>query len=312
MLKVVINIPCYNEEKTLPLVLQDIPTKIEGVTEIEIQVVDDGSTDRTAEVAEKHGCTVIQHKTNRGLGRAFKTGVMHALEKDVDIFVNTDADNQYPSKYIEKLVKPVLDGESDIVIGNRRPWNVSHFSKTKRFFQKLGNFVARNIADVNVPDTVSGFRAYSKEALLKLHVTTKFSYVLDTLVQASDKDLKITNTDIDINPPTRPSRLFSNIFQHMYKSGMNLCRLYALYKPFKTFLSLSIITATPGLILITRFFYFYFQGMGDGYIQSLIIASILMVIAGIMLALGIIGEIQRHNRQLIEEELYLNKKERYD
>ena len=311
-MKLVINIPCYNEEKTLPLVLNEIPEDIDGFDEVEIQVVDDGSTDRTADVAREHGCTVIEHKRNRGLGMAFKTGVMHALEKGCDVFVNTDADNQYPSKYIPKLTKPVVEGESDLVIGNRQPWKVPHFSVVKKFFQWLGNLSARKIADVDVPDTVSGFRAYSKEALMKLHVTTRFSYVLDTLVQASDKGLKISNVKIKTNPPTRESRLFDNIFEHMIKSGLNLSKLYALYKPFKTFLLLSLVLATPGMILIIRFFYYYFQGMGDGHIQSLIIASILMVMAGITFALGIIGEIQKHNRQLIEDELYLNKKERYE
>lgn len=311
-MKLVINIPCYNEEKTLPLVLNEIPENIDGFDEVEVQVVDDGSTDRTADVAREHGCTVIEHKRNRGLGMAFKTGVMHALEKGCDVFVNTDADNQYPSKYIPKLTKPVVEGESDLVIGNRQPWKVPHFSRIKKFFQWLGNLSARKIADVDVPDTVSGFRAYSKEALMKLHVTTRFSYVLDTLVQASDKGLKISNVKIKTNPPTRESRLFDNIFEHMIKSGLNLSKLYALYKPFKTFLLLSLVLATPGMILIIRFFYYYFQGMGDGHIQSLIIASILMVMAGITFALGIIGEIQKHNRQLIEDELYLNKKERYE
>lgn len=310
-MKLVINIPCYNEEGTLPLVLKEIPKKIKGIDKIIVQVVDDGSSDNTSKVAKRLGCEVVRHKRNRGLGMAFKTGVTHALENGCDVFVNTDADNQYPSKYIPRLVKPVLNGKSDLVIGNREPWKVPYFGVVKKFFQWLGNLSARTVAGVKVPDTVSGFRAYSKEALLKLHVTTKFSYVLDTLVQASDKGLKISNVKIKTNPPTRKSRLFNNIFEHMYKSGMNLLRLYALYKPFKTFFLLSLIFALPGALLITRFFYFYIQDLGEGYIQSLIIASILMVMAGITFALGVIGELQRHNRQLMEEELYMTKKERY-
>lgn len=310
-MKLVINIPCYNEEETLPSVLEDIPESIDGIDTIDVQIVDDGSSDETSKVAREHGCKVIEHKKNRGLGRAFRTGVRHALENGCDIFVNTDADNQYPSKYISDLVKPVVNGESDIVIGNRQPWSVKHFSFIKRVFQWLGNQSARKIADVDVPDTVSGFRAYSKEALLQLNVTTKFSYVLDTLVQASDKDLHISNIPIKTNPPTRESRLFDNIFEHISKSSLNLARLYALYKPFKTFLLLGATTALPGLFLIVRFLVFYAQGGGDGHIQSLIVASIFLVVSALLFSLGVIGEMQRHTRQLLEESLYQRKKDQY-
>ncbi|MFW6231336.1 MAG: glycosyltransferase family 2 protein [Nanoarchaeota archaeon] len=311
-MKLVINIPCYNEEKTLPLVLNELPTHIEGISSIEIQIVDDGSSDKTVEVAEKHGCRVLKHDTNKGLGIAFKTGMDAALERGADIFVNTDADNQYPSKYIPNLVRPVIDGKADLVIGNRKPWKVRHFSPIKRFFQYWGNLLTRKIAGSDVPDTVSGFRAYSREALLKLTITTKFSYVLDTIVQAGKKDLRIMSVPVTINKPTRKSRLFKNIFQHMKKSAVNILRVYALYEPFKTFLVFSAVFALPGLFLLGRFFYYYLFVAGPtGKVQSLIIATILLVLSGMMFVLGVIADLIGNNRKLTEEMMYRQKKEIY-
>jgi glycosyltransferase involved in cell wall biosynthesis len=249
-MKLVINIPCYNEEKTLPLVLRELPKKVPGFSSVEVQIVDDGSSDKTIEVAKSFGVTrIIRHKHNLGLGTAFKHGVEAALEAEADVFVNTDADNQYPSKYIPVLVKPIVDGSADVVIGNREPWKVKHFSPLKRALQWIGNGVVREIAGGKVPDTVSGFRAYNREALLRLNVTTKFSYVLDTIVQASRKGLKLESIVISTNAPTRKSRLFKNIFQHMYKSGVNVLRCYVLYEPFKTFLWLSLFFFIPAMTL---------------------------------------------------------------
>lgn len=309
--KLVINIPCYNEEKTLPLVLKEIPKKIEGISEIEVQIVDDGSCDKTIEVAKKHGCRVIIHKRNQGLGNAFKSGVEAALDNGADIFVNTDADNQYPSKYIPALIKPVLDGKADMVIGNRTPWKVKHFSPIKRVFQYFGNMLTRTVAGTDVPDTVSGFRAYSKEAMLRLNVTTKFSYVLDTIVQASKKGLKIQSIDIHTNLPTRKSRLFKNIFQHMYKSGTNIIRCYVIYEPFKTFIILTSIFILPALALSIRFLYYYITSTGAGHLQSLILAAILYTIGGMLFTLGVLAELIKTNRQILEEQTYLKKKEMY-
>jgi glycosyltransferase involved in cell wall biosynthesis len=311
-MKLVINIPCYNEEKTLPLVLHELPKKITGISRIEVQIVDDGSQDRTAEIAEQLGCKVIRHGRNKGLGIAFKTGMEEALRSGADIFVNTDADNQYPSRYIPALVQPVLDGRADLVVGNRRPWKVKHFSPIKRFFQYWGNWLTRSIAGVNVPDTVSGFRAYSREALLKINITTRFSYVLDTLLQAGKKDLKIMSMTIKTNKPTRKSRLFKNIFQHMKKSLANVLRVYAVYESFKTFLIFSGIFGIPAMFLIGRFMYYYITTVGPtGRIQSLIMAAILFVLSGLMFVLGVIADLIGNNRKLYEELLYLKKKEMY-
>lgn len=310
-MKLVINIPCYNEEKTLPLVLKELPKKIPGISSIEVQIVDDGSTDGTVSVAKKYGCVIIRHKQNLGLGVAFKSGVEAALSRGCDIFVNTDADNQYPSKYIPALVKPILSHKADIVIGNRTPWQVKHFSPLKRFFQYYGNWLTRSIAGSNVPDTVSGFRAYSKESLLRLNVTTKFSYVLDTIVQASKKGLLIESIPITVNLPTRKSRLFKNIFEHMKKSIANITRVYTIYEPFKTFMILSSLFFIPATILLVRFFYLYLTNAGGAYIQSLIISAILYIIGGILFSLGVIADLIGTNRRLIEEELYYKKREIY-
>lgn len=310
-MKLVINIPCYNEETTLPLVLEEIPKKIPGISKIEVQIVDDGSADRTAEVAARYGCRVLRHKKNSGLGVAFRTGMEAALEHGADIMVNTDADNQYPSKYIAELVQPVIRGEADVVIGNRQTWKVAHFSPVKKFFQWFGSAMVRRFTQSDVVDTVSGFRAYSKRSMLKLNVTTKFSYVLDTIMQSARKDLKMVSVDITTNEPTRESRLFKNMFQHMWKSGVSLLNVYVLYQPFQTFLYLTFVFILPALALIVRYLYFFAIGDGKGHIHSLIAAAILAVIGGLMFVVGIIGDLIKKNRELIEESLYLMKRERY-
>lgn len=312
MVKLVINIPCLNEEKTLPLVLRELPKKIEGIDKIEVQIVDDGSTDGTVEVARRFNVDrIIRHKKNKGLGEAFKSGVDAALENGADIFVNTDADNQYPSRYIEKLVKPVLEGKADIVIGDRQTSKIKYFSPSKKFFQRLGSWTVRKLSNTDVRDAVSGFRAYSKEALLKLNVTGKFSYCIDTIIQAGKKNLKIMNVKITTNPPTRESRLFSNIFQHIKKSSADLLRVYIMYEPFKTFFYICLVPLLPGLFLLFRFLFFYFNNQGSGHIQSLVISAILIIAAMIIFAMGIMADLNSVNRKLTEENLYLTKKEIY-
>lgn len=312
MVKLVINIPCLNEEKTLPLVLRELPKKIEGIDKIEVQIVDDGSTDGTVEVARRFNVDrIIRHKKNKGLGEAFKSGVDAALENGADIFVNTDADNQYPSRYIEKLVKPVLEGKADIVIGDRQTSKIKYFSTSKKFFQRLGSWTVRKLSNTDVRDAVSGFRAYSKEALLKLNVTGKFSYCIDTIIQAGKKNLKIMNVKITTNPPTRESRLFSNIFQHIKKSTADLLRVYIMYEPFKTFFYICLVPLLPGLFLLFRFLFFYFNNQGSGHIQSLVISAILIIAAMIIFAMGIMADLNSVNRKLTEENLYLTKKEIY-
>jgi len=311
-MKLIINIPCYNEEKTLPAVLKELPKNIAGITEIDVQVIDDGSADSTAQVAETAGCRVIKHKKNLGLGVAFKHGIEAALKHGADIMVNTDADNQYPSEFIKDLVQPIIDKKADVVIGDRQTWKIKHFNPLKKLFQWLGSSLVRLATGTDVVDTVSGFRAYSRESLLKLNIFTRFSYVLDTIMQCAQKDIKMASVKITTNKPTRKSRLFSNMFQHIRKSSLTLIRVYVIYKPFATFLKLAFIFFLGGLYPMVRFLYFFFWTVhGSGHIQSLIAASIMMTTAVLMFVLGIVGDLLRTNRELIEQQLYLKKREIY-
>ena len=287
-MKLVINIPCYNEQNTLPLVLEELPDKIPGVDEIIVQVVDDGSTDQTKQIAQNYDCKIISHKGNRGLGMAFQSGANAALENGCDILVNLDADNQYPSRFITDLIRPILDEKVDIVIGNRKPWDIKHFSWTKRLFQKIGNGVIKNILKVDAPDAISGFRAYSKEALLRIHVSTGYSYTLDTLVQAAKKGLAIQSIDIETNPPTRKSRLFKNIIQYMLISSLNFARILIIYEPVKSFLLPSLIFFIPGFLLLVRYLYLFINGNRNGHIQSIVAGALFCILGAIIFSLGII------------------------
>jgi len=308
-MKLIIQIPCFNEEKTLPLVLRDLPRSIMGVDIIETQIIDDGSTDKTVEVARKLGVThIVSYVGNKGLGNAFKRGVEHALAAGADIVVNTDGDNQYKGADIARLVIPIVHRKADIVIGNRQTAKIEHFSPVKKFFQWLGSSVTQYLSGLRIPDAVSGFRAYSRQSLLELNVTSDFSYVLDTIIQASKKRLKIGYVDIETNAPTRPSRLFKGIFQHIKKSTANLLRVYAMYEPLKTFASIGTIFFALGLYPVARFVYFYLQSQGIGHIQSLIIGTACLIIGSQFFGLAIVGDLIAKQRNLTEQALYLLRK----
>lgn len=305
---VVIQIPCYNEVETLPLVLKEIPNKIEGIDKVLIQIIDDGSTDGTGTLAKSLGVHhVIKNIGNKGLGNSFRIGVEHALALGADILVNTDGDNQYPSSFIPQLIAPILQGSVDIVVGNRQTSQIKHFSPLKKFFQWLGTRVTIFLSgERSIEDAVSGFRAYSRAALLELNITSSFSYVLDTTVQTADKRLKMVSIPITTNAPTRPSRLFKNMWEHIFKSGIGIFRVFAQYKPLRIFWGLGGILFLIGMIPIVRFLYDYFYlGSGEGKIQSLIIGSILLSVGFNCFALGIIGDLMGKNRMLIER--ILNK-----
>lgn len=312
-MKLIIQIPCKNEEEHLPLTFSELPKHIEGIDTIEYQIIDDGSSDKTAAIAEQLGVHhIVGFKKNRWLWNAFKAWVTHALEQWADIVVNTDADNQYPWRYIPALVRPILEHKADMVIGNRNPTKIKHFSFYKKFFQRLGNKVVWLVAGVSMPDAVSGFRAYSRESLYALNVTSRFSYVIDTIIQAQKKGLEVQWVDIETNPPTRPSRLFGNIREHIKKSTSNIIRVYTMYEPFKIFLMVALPFLALWVFGVGRYILFYLQGKWWWNIQSLIISSIVIMIGFNFFSLWVIGDVIAKNRTLLEENMRMMKKLKYE
>ena len=238
-MKLIVQIPCLNEESTLASVLETIPTQIDGIDEIEILVIDDGSTDRTIEVAVEHGVHhIISHTGRMGLARSFRDGVDYAMSHGADIVVNTDGDNQYPQARIGDLVAPILAGRADIVIGDRQTHTIEHFSAFKKVMQRFGSWVVNKAAGTELPDAASGFRAYSRYALYRINVVTQFSYTMETIIQAGNKSLAIASVEIDTNAKTRESRLFNNMFEHMIRSGQAILRSYVMFKPWSVFAAL--------------------------------------------------------------------------
>jgi glycosyltransferase involved in cell wall biosynthesis len=305
--KLIIQIPCFNEETTLPLVFENMPKSIPGVDEIEYQIIDDGSTDNTVQVARALGVhhVVSAGRVNRRwLGRAFRLGIDNALQHGADIVVNTDGDNQYPSELIPELIKPILEGRADVVIGDRGPGEVEEFSWIKRKLQLLGNYLLNFLTGVPPRDAVSGFRAYSREALLRIHILTNYTYTVDTLIQAQKKGLDIAWVPIPVNPKTRESRLITSLFSKVRKSGGTMLRMVTLYEPFKTFMWFSVIFLVPGLFLLGRFFFFYLllKGTGGtGLVQSVVVGGVCILISVQMFVLGILAELLSANRMLIED-----------
>lgn len=266
-------------------------------------IIDDGSSDKTIAVAlENKVDHVLKNVGNKGLGISFRTGLDNALKLGADILVNTDGDNQYPSKYIKDLVKPIIDGEADITVGNRQTSKIKHFSIIKKFFQWLGTKVTQILSgERKMEDAVSGFRAYSKQAMKELNITSDFSYVLDTTVQAAKKKIKMVSVPISTNAPTRPSRLFKNIWQHIRKSGTDIIRVYSMYQPLRIFLWMGGLSFLVGLIPIIRFIIFFLNNDASGKVQSLILGVMFIIISVNFFALGIIGDLLSKNRKLIEQ-----------
>lgn len=311
-MKLIVQIPCYNEEETLPEVLSEIPKSIPWIDIIETQIIDDGSTDNTVEVAKKLGVDhIIHYVGNRWLWTAFKHGQEYALKHGADILVNTDGDNQYPGKYITDLVQPIIRKDADIVIGDRQTKLIQHFSPQKKFLQWLGSSLVRYLSGTQVTDTVSWFRAYSRESLLRLNIVSRFSYVLDTIIQAGKKWMVITDIKITTNPPTRKSRLFTNIWQHIKKSTADMLRVYAMYEPLKVFVMMSVPFIVIWAIWVSRFLFAYFGGEGAGMIQSLVLSGISMTIGIQLFAMGIIWDLIAKSRVIKEDILYNQKKSLY-
>ncbi|WP_331716237.1 glycosyltransferase family 2 protein [Occultella aeris] len=304
IMKLFVQVPCLNEEMTLPLVLSSIPREIPGVDSVEILIIDDGSTDRTIEVAQEHGVVhFVRHSRNMGLARSFRDGVDYALAHGADIVVNTDGDNQYPQERITDLVQPIVRGEADIVIADRQTSKIAHFSPFKKVMQRVGSQVVNRAAGTELPDAASGFRAYSKAALFRLNVVTQFSYCMETIIQAGNKRLRIESLPITTNAKTRESRLFKNIGQHMFKSGSAITRSYLMFKPHVILGTLGVILLLAGIIPFVRFLVFMIQGEAGGHIQSLIFGSSMLVGGLLCLALLVIADLQRTNRVLLEETL---------
>ncbi|MDB5171035.1 MAG: glycosyltransferase family 2 protein [Candidatus Saccharibacteria bacterium] len=312
-MKLVVQIPCLNEEATLPLVLQSIPKKINGIDEIIVLVIDDGSTDNTVAVAREHGVThFVRHNRNQGLGRSFHDGVQKALELGADIVVNTDGDNQYPQDRIGDLVQPILKHQADIVIADRQTSTIAHFSPFKKFLQRFGSAVVNKAAGTNLPDAVSGFRAYSRESLLRLNTFTRFSYCTESIIQAGNKGLSITSIPVETNPKLRESRLFKSTREHVFKSGVTIIRAFAMYKPYVIFGGLGGLLLVLGSIPFARFVYLSIvEGTTRGHIQSLLAGSLLLIGAFLCLVLNIIADLIRINRILIEDNLEQTKRQRY-
>jgi glycosyltransferase involved in cell wall biosynthesis len=312
-MKLVVQIPCLNEEKTLPLVLRSIPRRIPGIARIEVLVVDDGSTDRTVAVARKHGVRhFVVHARRQGLARSFQDGVNRALELGADIVVNTDGDNQYPQERIPDLVRPILQGRADIVVADRQTGRIAHFSPLKKLLQRLGTGVLNLAAGTSLPDAASGFRAYSKESLLRLNIVTRFSYAMETIIQAGNKGLAIASLPVSTNPKTRESRLFRSSWEHVRKSASAIVRSYIMYKPYVLFVTLGLLLLLAGLAPFARYLYFLlFTPRPSGHLQSLILGTVLLIASLLSFALGVIADLIRINRTLSESSLEQARRARF-
>jgi len=299
--RLIVQVPCYNEEDTLPAVIQSIPRQIEGVDLVEILIIDDGSTDNTVKVARQHGADhIVRHTNNKGLARAFRTGIDSCLSLGADIIVNTDGDNQYDAQGIAGLIRPILDGTADIVVGDRRTHDVGHFSPLKRRLQRVGSSVVRALSGTDVPDAVSGFRAISAHAATHLNIVSSFSYTIEMLIQAGRKNLAVSSVPVRANAPTRPSRLFKGIPSFIARSVATMVRMYAMYKPLAAFLSIGAVLFAIGAIPILRFLYFWLEGSGRGHIQSLILGGVMVILGCVTLLIGLVADLINFNRQLIE------------
>lgn len=304
MTKLIIQIPCFNEAESLPETLVALPRRIEGVDEIEILVIDDGSRDGTAEVARRWGVHhVVSHRRNRGLAAAFQSGIDACLKAGADVIVNTDADGQYVGEDIARLVQPVLRGEADIVVGDRGVGDNAHFGPVKRRLQRLGSAVVQKLSRTTVTDAVSGFRAISREAARRITITTEFSYTTDMLIQAGRKRLAITSVPIRTNRTMRPSRLFKSIPQFISRQLVTMARAYTTYNPLRAFVGTGAVIALVGLLPILRFLGYWLVGEGNGHVQSLVIGGSLLVLGAVTCLMGVLADLIGANRKLIETTL---------
>ncbi|WP_338550508.1 glycosyltransferase family 2 protein [Roseovarius phycicola] len=298
-MKLVIQIPCYNEEATLPETLADLPREVPGFDKVEWLIIDDGSTDRTVEVAEEHGVDhIVRQSHNQGLAVAFLSGLEAALRAGADVIVNTDGDNQYAARCIPDLTQPILDRRAQFVIGARPISTIEHFSLVKRSLQKLGSWVVRQASGTKIDDAPSGFRAIHRDSAIKLYVFDRYTYTLETIIQAGRMGIPMMSVPIEVNDPTRESRLIRSIPQYIRRSIKTILRIAVLYRPLRFFSWLAAISALPGAMAFLRFIYLYSTGQGDGHVQSLVIGSALIGVGAIFFVAGLIADLIAANRVL--------------
>lgn len=312
-MKLMIQIPCYNEAETLEIALNDLPKTLNGIDTIEYLIINDGSKDATVEVAKNWGVHhVINFKQNKGLAKGFMAGLDGCLRNGADIIVNTDADNQYCADDIGNLIRPILEGKADIVIGARPIDDTEHFSFIKKKLQHFGSWVVRKASNTNIPDAPSGFRAFSREAAMRINVVNDYTYTLETIVQAGREKIAITSVPVRTNPELRESRLFKSIWGYVKKSVLTILRAYMMYKPLKCFTFLAVPPISFGILIGIRFMVYYVNGAGAGHMQSLILACTLVMVGAITGVMGLIGDIMAANRKILQDVQYRVRKSEYD
>jgi glycosyltransferase involved in cell wall biosynthesis len=291
-MKLIIQVPCKDEAATLPITLAELPREVPGFDTVEWLVIDDGSTDRTVEVAREHGVDhIVRLTNNKGLASGFQAGLDAALKLGADVIVNTDADNQYRGADVERLVRPILAGHADMVVGDREVQRIEHFSRTKKLLQRLGSWVVRQASSTTVPDTTSGFRAYNREAALAIQVVSKFTYTLETIIQAGKMLVAIDHVPVRTNPQLRESRLFPSMWSYIRRNALAIFRVYAMYEPLRVFLTAAVLVGLGALAVWGRFLWFFLQGDGAGHVQSLILGAVLFNAAMVLGALGVLGDL---------------------
>ena len=313
IMKLIIQIPCFNEAEALPLALAALPREVPGFDEVEWLIIDDGSTDKTVRVARQHGVDhVVRHTRNQGLARAFMTGLEACLQRGADVIINTDADNQYRAADIPLLTGPVLAGRADMVIGARPVDTIEHFSPSKRLLQKLGSWVVRKVSRTDVPDAPSGFRAISRQAAARLTVFNSYTYTLETIIQAGQKNMAVVSVPIAVNKDLRPSRLVKSIPSYVRRSIMTMVRIFVVYRPFRFFGTVGVLLFAAGLLIGLRFIYYFFTGGGAGHTQSLILAAVLLMMGFQSVLVAFIADLLAANRMLLEDIRGTVKQAAYD